>query len=235
MDKNIDNKYDKAIKKIKESEKYRPKCCYGPTWPTGPTGPTGPIGLIGPTGSTGPTGPTGPTPIIGDSLTCFSQKQIINIIEQLMDIYPDNYFSIYTNSWFTVVGKPQSLYTSPLGTNPGLFVVIDEEDSIGAIPISSIMAIKPGTTSVYDPSITYLTPEFPLTPGCDTDIITAIHDYLPVSDDTVNIYMPVLLEVEGRVIKNEYGMITMISSTDGAPVFISSPNIILMGSPSANT
>lgn len=197
----------------------------------GPMGPTGPTGLMG---STGPTGPTGSTSSLSNSMLCFSEYQKMHVIEQLLNVYSDNDFIVYTNSWFSVIGRPQFLYTSSEGNNPGLLVLEDSEGNIGAVSISSIMAIKPGTSSVYDPSITYLSPTFPLPEGCDTDVITAIHDYLPVSENNINIYMPILLEVSGIVIKNEYGMVVMQSSSDGAPVFISSSNIVLIENPSAS-
>jgi len=58
------NRYEKALQKIKESERCKSNfCCCSIIGPIGPTGPTGPAG--GPTGPTGATGATGPQGIQG--------------------------------------------------------------------------------------------------------------------------------------------------------------------------
>ena len=54
------NKYEKALQKIKDSEKCKPRyCCYSIIGPTGATGPSGAIGATGPQGIQGPTGEAG--------------------------------------------------------------------------------------------------------------------------------------------------------------------------------
>ena len=203
---------------VKKENKKIEKCCQ-------------PYCCLGRPGPVGPTGPAGPPFELNDTLTCFCKTQMIHIIEQLIEIYPNNNFIIYTNTWFSVTGKPRYLYKSEEGSNSGLFVVEDEEGTLGSVSINSITAIKPGSGSTYPDSITYLTPEFPLTSGCDTNQITAIHDTVQESSNLITVYTPVLLEIKGNVIKNKYGMIVMISAKDNLPVFISTLNIALIEVP----
>ena len=53
--------YEKALKKIKDDEKYKPNCyvVYSNNTSIGPTGPAGPIGPTGPKGDIGPKGDDG--------------------------------------------------------------------------------------------------------------------------------------------------------------------------------
>lgn len=147
-----------------------------------------------------------------------------HLLEQIIELYPGNTLTIYTNTWFTWQGTPYGLFTSPDATGPGLFL-IDDGTTISAISISSITAIYLGAGSVYNPSITYLTPELPFNTGCDTNLITAIHDYLPVSLDQVTIYVPILTQASGAVYIDEYGIIVLSDELGNTPIFISSCHI----------
>ncbi len=187
-------------------------CCYGPTGPIGPTGPTG---------------PTGPSSTLANSTLCFCQAQLAHVIEQLMEKYSGNTFTVYTNSWFNVVGVPSALYQSPEGNGPGIFILTDDTGNFASVTLNTITAITVGSGTIYDSTITYLAPTLPLSPGCDTDVVTAIHDYLPISSDVLNIYSEILLESTGNVIKNEYGMLVLQSSTDNHPIFIAPLHIVI--------
>jgi hypothetical protein len=196
----------------------------GTSGSTGPTGATGPAGLIGPTGATGP---SGSTYSLADSTFCFCNAQLANLIRQIIDIYAGTTVRVYTATWFTVEGIPTSLYQSPDASGPELFILTDNTGASAAVSLNSIVAIYPGAGSTYNPSITYLEPKLPLSPGCDTDLMYAIHDYLPVSANLVNVYTPVLLDMTNKVVyKNEYGILVLCTNVSGAePYFVPSLKI----------
>ena len=213
----------------------------GSTGPIGPTGSVGPTGSIGPTGSAGSIGPIGPTGSAGPSYSlsnstiCFCYQQLANIIEQLIVKYPGSTFTVYTPAFY-YAGTPYLLYTSPEGTEPGLFILVDGSDYVG-ISLGSIVALKVGNTDIYDPTISYLTPSLPLSAGCDTNIITAIHDYYPVSlTDQIIIDLNGSVQSAGYIYKNEFGLIVMTSNSSGLkPVFIPTNMIAAFETTSTST
>ena len=64
----------------------------GATGVTGSTGATGPAGIgpTGPTGATGNTGSTGPTGPEGSGADCLCVQQMINILLQIIQLYPND-------------------------------------------------------------------------------------------------------------------------------------------------
>lgn len=161
-----------------------------------------------------------------DSTICFCYAQLASIIEQLIILYSGNTFTVYTNTWFTVTGVPYSLYTSPDATGPALFILTD--GGYTEVLISAITAIDIGAGTVYNPDIKYLTPVLPFPKGCDKNIITAIHDNLPVSLDEISIYLPILTHASGAVYKNEYGIIVLSDEFGNTPIFIPSYKIAIV-------
>lgn len=150
---------------------------------------------------------------------CFSYAQLANLIEQLITLYPTNTISVFLTGFSpsAITGTPYMLYSSPEATYGALFILMDNGQE-EAIPLNAITAIYTGDGSVYDPSITYLTPpEFPDT--CDKNLITAYHDYLPVSTQ-VQMYLGSLVQASGLVYKNEYGLIVLSDAEGNTPVFI---------------
>ena len=72
--------YEKALRKIKQDEKCKPKCMGAIIGPTGPTGPKGDIGPTGPSGGpTGPTGPQGPVTITIGKTTTTNPGQVASV------------------------------------------------------------------------------------------------------------------------------------------------------------
>ena len=187
---------------------------------TGVTGVQGETGATGPTGLTGMQGNTGPEGTMGDTSLCFSIAQLSNVIAQLMVLYPSSVMSVFTTNLNVVTGTPSQLYISPEGSDAGLFILINGSAQFEAIPLLAITALYAGNGTVYDESITYLTPPDPLPEGCDTDLITAVHDYLPVSTDVL-IQLGVTTQASGLVYKNEYGILVLSDGAGNTPVFIS--------------
>lgn len=155
---------------------------------------------------------------------CFAYAQLANVIRQLITMYPENVMTVYTTGFgaVTITGTPYELFTSPDGTYGGLFVLLDGGQQ-EAIPLNAITAIYTGDGTVYNPAITYLpTPKFPA--GCDTNLITAIHDYLPVSTE-VQLYMGSVVQASGAVFKDEYGLLVLSDGAGNTPIFIPVINI----------
>lgn len=165
-------------------------------------------------------------PVEPDTAICFSFAQLAHIIEQIIELYPTNVITVFTNglSPSSVTGTPYQLFSSAEGTYGGLFILLDNGQE--AIPLNAIAAIYTGDGTVYDPSITYLSPpQFPA--GCDTNLITAYHDYLPVLTD-VQMYMGSVIQASGTIYKNEYGVLVLSDADGNTPVFIPVTNITMI-------
>jgi hypothetical protein len=156
-----------------------------------------------------------------ESMLSFQYAQLTNILSQIIALYPENITTVYALGLYAIEGTPVSIYKSPEASGYGIFTSLDSEaDNLQAIPLNTIMAIKIGETAVYDNSITYLTPPSPLPIGWDTNVIVAVHDYLPVGSKAV-VYWGIGNSKEGIVLKNEYGMLVMATDLAGNdPYFI---------------
>lgn len=155
---------------------------------------------------------------------CFSITQLSNVIAQLLVLYPTTVFTVFTTNYNPVMGIPYQLYTSPEGDDPGLLILINEDEDYELIPIMAITAIYLGEDAVYNPSITYLPPPDPLPKGCDTNFISAIYSYFSLFTDVV-IQTGVSIEALGIIYKNEYGVLVLADVNGNTPIFISVPKI----------
>ncbi|MPM75073.1 hypothetical protein SDC9_122064 [bioreactor metagenome] len=92
------------------------------------------------------------------------------------------------------------------------------------MPLQSIASITFLGGVAYNLAIAYLPkPIFPA--GFDTNIVTAFHDYLPVGTP-VSVYMGSVVQVDGIVYKNVYGMLVVADDMTGInPSFIPVTNI----------
>lgn len=196
---------------------------------TGQYDPDGPNPQVyyytGPPGPPGPFGPPGRPGNLNDTAVSFTYAQLAHVIRQIIQYYPTTVLRAYATG-FTFAGlegTPVELFSSADGTYGGLFV-IEESGDTGAVPLQSIASIALGSGVAYNPAITYLPkPIFPA--GCDTNIVTAIHDYLPLFTP-VTVYMGTVIEVTGVVFKNVYGMLVVADDTAGNnPSFIPVTNI----------
>ena len=161
---------------------------------------------------------------LDNTAICFSYAQLANLITQLIRFYPTATMSVYTKGFnaATVSGTPVKLYASPDATYGTLVVLGD--GGYGAVPLNAISAIGLPAGMVYNPLITYLTaPVFPT--GCDKNLITAYHDYLPLST-SVTVYSGTLIQASGIVYKNEYGILVLADDNLGTnPTFMPVVNI----------
>ncbi|WP_110956064.1 hypothetical protein [Anaerosinus massiliensis] len=151
---------------------------------------------------------------------CFGNAQLANVIEQLIVLYPASTMSIYTTNLSVVTGTPSQLYTSPAADGAGLFILLNGSSQFEVIPIMSIAAIYTGDGTVYEDSITYLAPPVPLPKGCDTNMMTAIRDYLTIGTEAA-INIGPAYQAAGDIYRNEYGIIVLSEVATGSmPLFI---------------
>ena len=192
----------------------------GPPGPAGPQGPTGAIGVTGPTGNTGATGATGDTGESGPSTACACVAQMRNVIEQIINLYPNDNLIIAMESGNNVSGRPGSLIPGP-NSNPdaGLFQLVNNqgnpEEAVSICRIASITI----TSSDYNDAITYL-PDPQIDSGCDTNCEAAIRSYLPVGTNT-DINSGGQTVAQGTVLKSEFGMVVIVGNNNSNPAFVS--------------
>lgn len=161
---------------------------------------------------------------VDNTAICFTYAQLAHIIDQLITLYPTSLMTVYTNSFgeSIMTGTPYQLYSSAEGTYGSIFILLDNGQQ-KAIPLNVIAAIYSGDNTVYNPSITFLpTPIFPS--GCDTNLITAYHDFLAASTE-VEMYLGSHIQASGTLWKNEYGIIVLSNEDGSNPVFIPVINI----------
>lgn len=128
-----------------------------------------------------PTGPTGPTGTVEHSATCICVDQMRNVIQQLIELYPEDNVIIAMECGNNVSGRLGSLLPGP-NDNPssGLLEILNAQGTPEeTISLCRITAIRI-TSSTYNDSITYLSAPVPLPTGCDADCENAIRTYIPV-------------------------------------------------------
>lgn len=193
-----------------------------PPWPPCPPGPQGPRGPAGPMGFPGPQGPEGLPGSLNNTAACFVYAQLAHLLEQLISLYPGLTLYVFLpgiSPWW-ISGVPYEVYQSSEGTHGGLFILGD--GGYVAFPLSAIAALQFETdTAVYNPAITYLQkPTFP--PGCDTNIITAIHDYVSTIPEETIVLFNIGSNVRSTdlIYRNEYGLIVQADEFGNNPAFI---------------
>ncbi|HPR40841.1 MAG TPA: hypothetical protein PKY19_02300 [Oscillospiraceae bacterium] len=182
-----------------------------PPFPPCPRGPAGPPGPLGPRGLPGS---------LNSTAACFVYAQLAHLLEQLIELYPGMTLYVFLpgiSPWW-VSGIPERVYQSTEGTYAGLFI-LDGSGEV-AFPLSAIAALQFETgTAVYNPAITYLPkPTFP--PGCDTNIVTAIYEYVSTLTGEVLINIGSNVRSTGPIYLNRYGMIVQADELGNDPAFV---------------
>ncbi|MGE4484760.1 MAG: hypothetical protein AB7C97_06585 [Oscillospiraceae bacterium] len=191
-----------------------------PPWPPCPPGPPGPQGPRGPIGIAGPPGPRGLPGSLNNTAECFVYAQLAHLLEQLIDLYPGLTLYVFLpgiSPWW-ISGIPYQVYQSSEGTYAGLFL-LNGGGSV-AFPLSAIAALQFETdTAVYNPAITYLPkPDFP--PGCDTNIVTAIYEYVSTLSGVVLFNIGSNVRSTDLIYLNKYGLIVQADEFGNNPAFI---------------
>jgi len=159
-------------------------------------------------------------PVIESSAICFCYAQLAHLLEQLIVLYPGKTLYVFLpgiSPWW-ISGIPYQVYKSAEGTYGGLFLFNGEGNV--AFPLNAIAALQFETgTAVYNPAITYLPkPDFP--PGCDTNIVTAIHEYASTLSGDVLFNIGSNVRSTGPIYLNEYGLIVQADEFGNDPAFL---------------
>jgi len=167
------------------------------------------------------------------SMYNFQIEQLANVLSQIITLYPETIISVFVRGLYYAIGTPTSLYSSSSGV--GLFITTDE-GTTQAIPLNMITGVYAGDGSTYDESITFLTPAEPFEAGWSTNVITSVHDYLPVGTAVEDVVFSIGNSRSGYIYKSVYGMIVVTEDMLGAqPTFIpaTEASIIIPGTPTA--
>ena len=155
---------------------------------------------------------------MSDNSRCFTLDQFAHVLEQIVTIYQGADVSIFSNRLATVSGPINSLYKSPDAGNIPLLLLGDEPVAFSIDKITILYF----PNSVYDDSITYLSPPVPFPQNCDTDLIKNIHDYVAVNDN-ISITAGPTASASGDVHINEYGIIVLADPT--STIFLMTPQL----------
>ena len=188
----------------------------GPPGEDGAQGPPGEDGAQGPPGEDGAQGPPGPA---GNLVECACVSQMRHLLEQILELYPDNNVQVTTQTGDVVTGQPSALI--PATANSGLFELDAGQGSPNeAVSICKIAGIEiPGAT--YNDEITYLPLSIPEPTGCSADCHNAIRSYLPVGTENATVEAGGKEIAKGTVLKNEYGMLVLVGNNNLNPNFAS--------------
>ncbi|MEA4965546.1 MAG: hypothetical protein VB055_06975 [Oscillospiraceae bacterium] len=180
-----------------------------PPGPRGPAGPPGQQGLRGPAGS------------LNYTAQNFVYAQLAHLLEQIIDLYPGVPLYVFLpgiSPWW-ISGIPTQVYKSAEGTYGGLLLL---ESGEVAFPLSAIAALQFAEDGVvYNPAITYLSkPDFP--PGYDTNIITAIHDFVATIPGDIDVLFNLGSNIRstGPIYLNKYGLIVQADALGNDPAFL---------------
>ncbi len=192
-----------------------PRGATGAAGATGATGPRGATGATGPRGATGATGPQGPRGVPGD---CLCNGQIINILGQLIGLYPDRIFTITTFTGDTVSGLPGTIIDGDLG--PGLFTLVNPAgDVVAAVTICSIGAIRVAGV-VYDNNISFIGPPSDEDEeGCNAQCEEAVRAFVTVGQNAT-FRVGNASAATGTVADVQFGAIVVTDNDNLNPTFV---------------
>ncbi|WP_216557849.1 hypothetical protein [Tissierella carlieri] len=157
---------------------------------------------------------------IADNSSCFALEQFAHVLEQIVNIYQGDSVSIFSNRLATVSGPIHSLYKAPDTVSIPMLVLQSEDESF-AFNIDKITMLY-FPNSIYDDSITYLSPPSPFPQNCDTDQLKNIYNYVTVGD-SISVTAGPNTSASGDVHINEYGIIVVADAT--SIIFMMTPHI----------
>lgn len=153
-----------------------------------------------------------------DNSRCFALEQFAHVLEQVVSIYPGASASIFSNRLATVSGPLNALYKAPDAGSIPLLLLGDEPVAFNIDKITILFL----PDSVYDESITYLSPPDPFPQNCDTDLLKNIYNYVAVGDN-ISVTAGPTTSASGDVHMNEYGIIVLTDAT--STIFIMTPQL----------
>ncbi len=143
---------------------------------------------------------------------------MINVLEQIIQLYPNSTIVVTTENGSAASGYPGALLTAP---NYGLLQLTDchcqPQEAISLCKIASVRI----TCATYDNAISYLPQPAPLDGSCGANCQAAIRDYLPVGTAGASIKAGGQTVAQGTVIKNKFGMLVLVGPNNCDPTFVS--------------
>ena len=158
-------------------------------------------------------------------MTCFCTQQLVNVLRQLITLYPTTTLNVGLESGGSVSGRPGSLLPPP-NTNPnaGLFQLVNSqgvpEETVSICRITSVGL----NGATYNNAITYLPAPAEPPAGCEANCEAAIRAFLPVGTQA-SISAGGTTVANGTVLRDEFGMIVVVGPNNSNPVFVSSCKI----------
>lgn len=153
------------------------------------------------------------TPSTGTSAFCFVNAQLANTIKQLIALYPAETMTVYMTGGYYIAGTPYAF-----DETSNMIVELTASGEYASIPLINISAVTV-TGTVYDPSITYLTPP-ELIHDCGEKYLDSIHNNFPLYT-SVLFDLNTFVTASGIIYKNEYGMLVKGNDMEGSnPAFI---------------
>lgn len=155
---------------------------------------------------------------------CFSRLQLVNLITQLIELYPNRTVRVFCPPIGTVDGSLVSLFNTLANNQVILNMTSSQmEMSINLDSITGIELIEDN----YNNQITYL--NFPTSgyTNCESDVVLGFYEYFneAPSDRLFYINTSENISSAGTVLTNQYGMVVISQDGSTEPTFIVTKNI----------
>ncbi len=166
-----------------------------------------------------PKGEKGEDGVCPPCTSCICEQQMKYVISQLITKYPSKTATVNVESGGSVSGLLSSVY--PTYDNGGLLVLSNSSDKTKKmVQLCRIASISISGAN-YDDTITYLPTPSDLSTDCQTNCEEAVRQALPVGTEKVNLKLGNVSLGNGNVLKNEFGMIVLVTGKNVNPAFIS--------------
>ena len=143
---------------------------------------------------------------------------MINVLQQLITLYPTDNVIVAMESGNNASGRLGSLIPAP---DYGLLQLTNNQGvPQEALSICRIVAVRI-VSAMYNNAITYLPAPVPAPEGCGADCEAAVRSYLPVGTTGVDINAGGQTVAQGTVLRNEFGMLVLVGNNNSDPTFVS--------------
>lgn len=143
---------------------------------------------------------------------------MVNLLQQIIQLYPNDNLVVAMESGNNASGRPGSLLPGP---NYGLLQLVNNQGvPQEAVSICRIASVRI-TSATYNDDIAYLPAPTPAPTGCDADCESAVRSYLPVGTTGVSINAGGQTVAQGTVLRNEFGVLVVVGNNNSDPTFVS--------------
>ena len=141
-----------------------------------------------------------------------------NILQQIIQLYPNDNLIVAMESGNNASGRPGSLLPA---SNSGLLQLTNNQGvPQEAVSLCRIVSVRI-TSATYNNAITYLSAPVPAPTGCRANCEAAVRSYLPVGTTGVNIKAGGQTVAQGTVLRNEFGILAVVGPNNSNPTFVS--------------